>query len=138
MCRQRRRWLAGWGIPLGTTVLERARLQGIVVDGSRQPVQLSTTWILREVVDRLPILRELDTGPGGMGSRLAEIGYSLTYEDVVTARMPSSEEQQHLELSPSQPVVVAWRRAFDQKGRALEATLRIINPARHELVYPYA
>lgn len=127
------------GIPVGTTVLERARIQGILIDGNRQPIQVSVTWITAEVVDRLPVLREHDTGPGGMGSRMTEAGYQLTYEDVVTARLPTQQEQDSLAIPADHPVLVAWRRAFDHtSGRALEVTLRIINPTLHELVFKYA
>ena len=128
------------GIPVGSTILERARVQGLVVNNVRQPIQISTTWITSDVVARLPILSQHDTGPGGMGSRMAEAGYELGYEDVVTARPPTPQERDHLALAEGQPVLVAWRRAFDQNGagRVLEATVRIINPALHELVYRYA
>lgn len=128
------------GIPVGSIVLERARVQGVVVDDVRQPIQLSFTWITADVVTQLPILREHNTGPGGMGSRMEEAGYELGYEDVVTARLPSTQEQEQLNLTADQPVMVTWRRAFDQggAGRALEVTVRIINPALHELVYRYA
>ena len=128
------------GIPVGSTVLERARIQGLIVNGVRQPVQLSFTWITTDVVARLPILREHDTGPGGMGSRMAEAGYDLGYEDVVTARLPATQERERLALTEGEPVIVAWRRAFDHggAGRALEVTVRVINPALHELVYRYA
>jgi GntR family transcriptional regulator len=127
------------GIPVGSIVLERARVQGLVVNDVRQPVQTSTTWITSDVVTRLPILRQHDTGPGGMGSRIAEAGYELGYEDVVTARPPTAQEREHLALTEGQPVLVAWRRAFDQSGtgRVLEVTVRVINPALHELVYRY-
>lgn len=127
------------GVPMHSPVLERARLQGVVVDGERRPIQLSTTWIIPEVVDRLPILRDYDTGPGGMGSRMAEAGYRITYEDVVTARIVHRAEQESLSMSDSGAVLVAWRRAFDENsGRPLEVTLRVINPDLHELVYRYS
>jgi GntR family transcriptional regulator len=127
------------GIPVGSIVLERARLQGVVVDGTRQPIQISTSWITSDVVNRLPILREHNTGPGGMASRMEGVGYRLGYEDVVTARLPSPHEQEQLALPGDHPVIVAWRRAFDQhgSGHALEVTLRIINPNLHELIYRY-
>lgn len=128
------------GIPLDAVVLERARVQGFVMDETRRPVQLSTTWIVADVLAQLPILCEDDTGPGGMGSRMAEAGYDLGYEDVVTARMPTDQEREQLALSEGQPVLVAWRRAFDHGGvgRALETTVRIIHPGLHQLVYRYA
>jgi GntR family transcriptional regulator len=128
------------GVPVGTAVLERARIQGLIIDELRQPVQVSNTWIIHDVVTRLPILREHDTGPGGMGSRMEEAGYRLGYEDVVTARLPDPRERAQLGLRAEQPVLVAWRRAFDQDGagRPLEVTVWIINTAWHELVYRYA
>jgi GntR family transcriptional regulator len=127
------------GIPVGAIVLERARLQGVVVDGVRRPVQVATTWVVADVVARLPILREHSTGAGGMGSRMEEAGYSLGYEETVTARRPSPHEQEQLDVAEGQPVIVARRRALDNQGsgRAVEVTVRVINAERHELVYRY-
>ena len=70
-----------------------ARRQGIVGDGC---VQLSTSYIRRDVADELPILRETDTGPGGMYSRMEEIGYRLHFEETVTCRLPDETEQKQL------------------------------------------
>lgn len=55
-----------------------------------------------------------------------------------TICLPTPAEHEHLALGQSQPEVVTWRHAFDQTSRALEVTLRVINPHRHELVYRYA
>lgn len=125
------RWL---GVPTGTEVLERARVQGVV---GEPPVQISTTWVLPEVAARLPILRQVDTGPGGMLTRMEEIGYRLRFEDVVTCRLPNEREQETLQVDASQPVLDLWRRCYDQRGRILEVTRRIIVGGRHELVYHY-
>jgi hypothetical protein len=38
------------------------------------------------VVNELPILRETDTGPGGMYSRMEEVGYRLHFEETVTCQ----------------------------------------------------
>jgi DNA-binding GntR family transcriptional regulator len=67
------------------------------------------------------------------------INASVVNEDVVTARNATEQEHERLGLQPVQPVLVAWRRAFDQHGtgKALEITLRVINPALHQLVYRY-
>jgi GntR family transcriptional regulator len=125
------RWLAA---PTGTMVLRRARLQGLRGKG---PVQLSTTWIFPEVVERLPILREIDTGPGGMLSRMEEAGYQLRFEDVVSCRLPAPAEQRTLELEPGDPVLDVWRRCYDQHNRVLEVTNRVVAGGRNELVYRY-
>lgn len=125
------RWL---GVPTGTSVVERARVQGIV---GNPPVQLSTTWILPEVTDRLPVLKQVDTGPGGMLSRMEEIGYRLRFEDTVTCRLPSPEEQAQLDVGPHQPVLDVWRRCYDQHDRIVEVTNRVVVGERHELIYRY-
>ena len=97
----------GLGVPTHTLVLQRARRQGIIGDGC---VQLSTSYIRHDVVDQLPILREVDTGPGGMYSRMEELGYRLHFEETVTCRLPDEKEQEQLEITSTQPVLVLWRR----------------------------
>ncbi|TDB91132.1 GntR family transcriptional regulator [Actinomadura sp. 7K534] len=121
-------------VPPGTRVLERARVQG--VEGE-PPVQTATTWVVPEIVERIPVLREVDTGPGGIYSRLEEIGHRITFEESVTCRLPCAEEQRTLEIGPDQPVLTLWRRACDQQGRVVEVTHRVVVGDRHELVYRY-
>ena len=126
------RWL---GVPTETAVLKRARIQGII-DGP--PIQTSTSWITSEIVARIPILRQVDTGPGGMYSRFEDAGLSITFEDMVTCRLPDRREQETLEISPNQPVLVVWRRCYDQAaGQILEVNNRVIAADRQQLIYRY-
>lgn len=124
----------GLGVPTGTLVLRRARRQGIIGDGC---VQLSTSYIRRDLVDELPILRETDTGPGGMYSRMEEVGYRLHFEETVTCRLPDDWEQKQLEITATQPVLILWRRCYDQHGQILDLTHRVVVGERQELVYRY-
>ena len=94
----------GLGVPTGTVVLQRARRQGVAGIGC---VQLSTSYIRRDLVDELPILRETDTGSGGMYSRMEEIGYRLHFEETVTCRLPDETEQKQLEITETQPVLIS-------------------------------
>ncbi|WP_067450044.1 GntR family transcriptional regulator [Actinomadura macra] len=121
-------------VPAGTRVLERARVQG--VEGE-PPVQIATTWVIMEVVARLPVLREVDTGPGGIYSRLEEAGYRILFEESVTCRLPRGDEQEALQIGSGQPVLTLWRRAYDQDERVVEVTHRVVVGDRHELVYRY-
>jgi GntR family transcriptional regulator len=100
-------------------------------------VQLSTSYIRQTLVDELPILRQIDTGPGGMYSRMEELGYQLHFEETVTCRLPNETEQTQLEITASEPVLVLWRRCYDQHVRILDLTHRIVVGDRHELVYRY-
>lgn len=124
----------GLGVPTGTSVLRRARRQGIV---DAPPVQLSTSYIRLDLVEKIPVLREVDTGPGGMYSRMEELGHRVHFEESVTCRLPNEEERKKLEIDVNQPVLVLWRRAYDQNNRILDLTHRIVVGNRHELVYRY-
>lgn len=125
------RWLA---VPVGTTVLRRARVQGVV---GEPPVQTATTWVTMDVVAQIPVLRQVDTGPGGIYSRLEELGYRVWFEESVTCRLPRPEEQDTLLISADQPVLTLWRRGYDQDERILEVTHRVVVGDRHELIYRY-
>ena len=80
----------------------------------------------------------MNTGPGGIYSRLEEIGHGVAiFEENVTCRMPREDEQQILEIGADQPVLTLWRRAYDQANRIIEATHRVVVGDRHELIYRY-
>ncbi len=127
-------WLA---VPLGTTILERNRTQGQVVGGDRQPIQIAITWFTPAIVEQLPVLRELDTGPGGMYSRMADAGHRLRWEDTVSERLPVEDERRRLDLVPDQHVLLIWRRCYNQEDRILEVTRRAIRTDRSPVVYRY-
>lgn len=126
------RWL---GVPAGTSVVKRARVQGII-DGP--PIQTSTSWIPAGTIEGFPILSQVDTGPGGMYSRFEDAGLSLTFEDMVSCRLPDGSEQETLQTGPGQPVLAVWRRCYDQSGRILEVTSRVIAGDRQQLIYRYS
>lgn len=87
-------------VPLGTRVLERDRLQG--VEGG-PPVQTATTWVILDVVERIPVLREVNTGPGGIYSRLEEAGHRITFEESVTCRLPARTSRSGWRSVPTGP-----------------------------------
>jgi GntR family transcriptional regulator len=124
-------------VPVGTVVFERRRLQGKIVNEARQPVQLSASWFVQDVIQRVPQIREADTGPGGIRSRMEEAGYEMHYEDVVTSRGPDGAEQEQLEIDERQSVLDVWRTCFDQTDAVIEVSRRVINPLLHELTYRY-
>ncbi|MGH3590927.1 MAG: UTRA domain-containing protein [Pseudonocardiaceae bacterium] len=55
----------------------------------------------------------------------------------MTCRLPTEEEQEKLEIDMSRPVLVLWRRAYDQNNRILDLTRRIVVGNRHEFAYQY-
>ena len=127
--------LAKWlGVPTGTSLIERARIQG--VEGE-PPIHTATTWLPPETVKEFPILSQLNTGPGGIYSRFEEAGHEIMFEESVTCRLPRPGEQETLEIEASQPVLVTWRRCYNQHNRILEVTSKVIVGDRHELIYRF-
>lgn len=125
------RWL---GVPVGSRLLRRHRVQGVVGD---RPLQTSTTYLPWEFVELVPRLLEFDTGPGGMYSRLEEVGRGVAeFEDSVSCRLANAAEQESLEIDASEPVMTIWRRAYDGDGRILDVTLRVV-VGDHEQIYRY-
>ena len=59
-----------------------------------------------------------------MYSRMEEIGYRLHFEETVTCRLPDEAEQKQLEITETLPVLILWRRCYDQHGRILDLTHR--------------
>ncbi|MGH3869629.1 MAG: UTRA domain-containing protein [Pseudonocardiaceae bacterium] len=53
------------------------------------------------------------------------------------SRVPHDEEQEKLEIDFNQPVLVLWRRCYDQRDHILDLTHRIVVGDRYELVYRY-
>lgn len=127
-------WLA---VPIGTIVLLRERVHGVVEGGNRVPFEVASTWITMPVVEAVPAVRERDTGPGGITRRITEAGYAMQYEDVSSARHPSAAEQEYLGVDADHPVLDVWRRSYDQDGRVIKASNRVIDPMRHQPVYRY-
>jgi GntR family transcriptional regulator len=124
------RWLA---VPTQERVLERRRLQGLEEIG---PIQISVSWIPLDVVAQVPILRQQNTGPGGIHERLEELGHNLEFEDTVTCRAPSPEERDILQTDDD-AVLVVWRRCYNQDQKIMEANNRVIVSSRQEVIYRY-
>lgn len=73
------------------------------------PTQLATSWLPGDIARDTQIV-EPDTGPGGIMSRLAEMGYRQTeVTELVTVRPPTEEETELLRMSPDQRVFVIVR-----------------------------
>lgn len=126
-------------VPAGETVLRRSRLQGITIDAVKQPVQLSASWIIHPIADVIPVLRQLDTGRGGMGSRMEDIGLDLSYAVILSARDADDHEADMLQLPRRPyPLLDVWRQCSDQNGRIVELTRLVINSTIMPLAFGYA
>jgi GntR family transcriptional regulator len=65
-----------------------------------EPMQLATSYIPWLLAEGTP-MAERDTGPGGICSRLADMGHGpVRFTEDVSTRMPTSEEADFLRLTP--------------------------------------
>lgn len=123
------------GVEAGALVVVRERIMGWA---GEPPAQLADSHIPLWVAERVPALEAEDTGPGGMLERLRDAGFRLTFEEVISARAPTRYEAGLLRLPPGVPALVIWRLTFDQRGRTLDAQLRVEDASRLEQSYRFA
>ncbi|MDX3006752.1 GntR family transcriptional regulator [Kribbella solani] len=118
-------------VPPGSELLVRERL--MLADG--QPVQLATSRLSRDLT-RGTQAEEMDTGPGGIYSRLEDAGYRPSrYTELVKTRMPTREETTALQLGTGVPVLVVQRIAYDSNDRPVEVNEMTLTGDRYELLY---
>ncbi|MEK8141760.1 UTRA domain-containing protein [Streptomyces sp. M10(2022)] len=64
------------------------RSRRYLLDG--KPVLKAVSYLPAEIADGTPIA-EVDTGPGGIYARLAELGHAPKFREEIRVRMPSKE-----------------------------------------------
>jgi GntR family transcriptional regulator len=122
-------WL---GIEPDTEVVVRDRLMG--TEGE-PPVMLATSYFPLWVVEAAPKLAEPDVS--GLPRWLREAFGDLYSDDVLTARMPTPDEQQRLDLPPGTPVLIIRGGEFDQDNRPLHFIYVVAAGGRIEFAYRY-
>lgn len=122
------------GIAGGVRVLRRSRRY--VVDD--RPVQQATSFLPLDLVEGTQIT-EVNTGPGGVFARLAELGHApADFSEVLTARMPTPEEVAELEIPPGTPVLAITRLAVSAEGRVVDATRMVLDASCYVLHYDFS
>lgn len=115
------------------TVVRRRRY---VLDG--KPVLLSTSYFPADIASGTRIEHQ-DTGPGGVYARLAEAGLPPEwFQEDVTARMPSPDEAERLQLTPGTPVLAVRRAVWGPAGRGLEVNAMVADAGSYVLRYRWA
>lgn len=99
------------------------------------PLQLATSWLPADIADSTPIT-EADPGPGGIYSRLEDLGHAPAgFTEDVDVRVPAEDEIRDLGLDPDHRVYDITRTVSDAQGRIVEVN-RIIMPTHQwTLIY---
>ncbi|MEV5950413.1 GntR family transcriptional regulator [Streptomyces sp. NPDC051993] len=95
-------------------------------DSGRVPVQLADSFMPLEIAGDTQ-LEQMDTGPGGLISRLAELGHTqVKIEETLNVRPPTVEESAALQLDEEHRVYDLLRVGRTAEGRAVEVTLLVL------------
>jgi GntR family transcriptional regulator len=104
------------GLEQGSSAVLRSRRY--VLDG--KPVLLSRSWLPTAIASGTPIAR-LETGPGGIYARLADLGHApARFREDIRSRMPLPAEADRLQIAAGTPVVEICRVAIDADGSPVE------------------
>jgi GntR family transcriptional regulator len=121
-------------LPAGEKALIRRRQ--MYADG--QPMQLATSYVPWAFAEGTQMV-ERDSGPGGIYSRLAEVGHRpVRFTEEVATRMPTPEEARFLRLTDPQPVLNLFRTAFDEAETPVEVCEHVMAGDRWLLTYEWA
>ena len=101
------------------------------------PVQLATSWLPLDIAAGTQ-LAEVDTGPGGSYSRLADLGHGpAEFTEAIQLRLPDDSERDWLRMDVEQRVYFIRRTARDAGGRAVEVTDTVLPAHQWELLYTW-
>lgn len=101
------------------------------------PVQMATSWVPLDIAAGSQIT-EVDTGPGGLYSRLADLGHRpAEFTETVSVRLPNTDEQRFLRMDTEQRVYAIRRTAADEHGRIVEVNDIVLPAHQWELVYTW-
>jgi GntR family transcriptional regulator len=101
------------------------------------PVQLAPSYIPAEIAEGTQ-LAENDSGPGGIISRFADLGYAQTrITETVRARRATDEEREFLNLEDEQPVMEIWHVGWTAEDRAVEVCVHAMPTYLWRLEYSW-
>jgi GntR family transcriptional regulator len=103
-----------------------------------QPMQLATSYVPWTLAKGTQMVHP-DTGPGGLYSRLADVGHKPErFTEEVSTRMATPDEARFLGLSAPQPVFFLVRTAIDGAGNPVEVCEHVMAGDRWLLSYEWA
>jgi GntR family transcriptional regulator len=125
-----------FGVPVGTVLLERTYRTRHAAETA--PFSLVTSYLVRDVIAANPGL--LDDGnepwPGGTQNQLYTVGIEVgRIEERFTARPPTPEEAEELELPPGTSVILLRKTSYGVDGRVVDITHVTLPGDRTELLF---
>ena len=123
--------VAGLQLAPGATAIVRTRI--LLHDG--QPVELSASYYPADIADNSSLAKAAKIR-GGAPQALADLGFpQRTFVDRISARPPTVEEVETLDLPDGTPVIRQLRVIYTDKKRPVEASVLIKGAHLYELLY---
>ncbi|WP_367124760.1 GntR family transcriptional regulator [Streptomyces phytohabitans] len=127
---------AVFDLPEGTDLVERTYRTRYKAEDA--PFNLVTSYLVRDYVAANPDLLDAanEPWPGGTMHQLRTVGIELDrMEEHITARPPTAEEAEELQLLPGTAVLIERKVSRDTDGRAVEVSEIVMPGDRTELVF---
>ena len=127
---------AAFGVPEGTPLLERIYRTRYRIEGA--PFNLVHSYLVRDVISGNPELLDetKEPWPGGTQSQLFTVGIELDrIVEHVTARPPTAEEAEELDLPPGTAVLVLRKTSIDTNNRIVDISDIILPGDRTEMTF---
>jgi len=122
------------GLPEGEANVIR-RMRHMYADDV--PVQIAPSYIPADIAEGTP-LAEVDSGPGGIISRFAEIGHAqVRITESVRVRAATDEERAFLQLEDAQSVIEILHTGWTARGRAVEIVVHTLPASGWVLDYEW-
>lgn len=124
------------GVPEGTPLVERVYRTRYAAE--KAPFNLVTSYLIRALVEANPALLDetREPWPGGTQSQLDTVGIELDrIEERVSARPPTPEEAEELELPPGTSVLLLRKTSFDTQNRVVEMSDVTLPGDRTEMLF---
>lgn len=99
-----------------------------------EPFLINDSYFPLSLVQGTEIMSPQDIARGA-NQVLAEAGHvQVRATDEITVRMPTTEEQQRLDLTPGTPVAYQVTTGYDRTGRALRVAITVLPGDRHVII----
>jgi GntR family transcriptional regulator len=125
-----------FGVPEGTALLRRDYWTSSRAENS--PLNIVRSYLVRDVAARNPELLDEDKEPwpGGTMSQLYTLGIEIDrIVDEITARPPTPDEADLLEIEPGVSVLVLRKTSIDTTGKVAEYSEVILPGDRAEIAH---
>ncbi|OJY49532.1 GntR family transcriptional regulator [Pseudonocardia sp. 73-21] len=107
------------GIEPGAAIVRRENWY--FADG--EPVQVGITFAPWHIVEDTPLADSADMGPEGIYGQFSARGHVITYiREEISARMPSREEAERMQIPDGVPVIDLWHTGIDAARLPFEVT----------------